>query len=101
MRAYLFILASLAAFRITRLITTDTFPLVAKPRAALLRRYGTSSWSELLTCTYCLGAWIALGILALLKWLGYAHLTWGQVLLIWPALAGAQALLNALDSRLG
>ncbi len=100
MKPYTFILAALGAYRITRLLTTDTLPIVAKPRAGLLRRFGSSSWSELLTCTYCLGAWVSLAALVVAKWAGYMRTSWPHLFLLWPALSGAQALLSALDNRL-
>lgn len=54
----------LAAARLTRLLTRDTFPPVRNVRAALIARTNRSGWSALWVCAWCLGFWVALLVLA-------------------------------------
>lgn len=56
------IVDGLAAARITRLVTQDTFPPAKAAREAWVRRFGQgSSLAELIECGWCAGFWIAAG----------------------------------------
>lgn len=55
---------ALACARLTRLVTTDDFPLVARPRAWVRGRdrsgTGPAHWAaELVSCAWCAGVWCA------------------------------------------
>jgi hypothetical protein len=52
---------SLAAFRITRLVTQDT--ITGKIRERLIEKFGEESpLSELIQCNWCTGVWVAGGV---------------------------------------
>lgn len=77
----LLIICGLATFRITRLITTDDFPPIARPRNWITGEpywvdseskwhypHETASWprhwfGDLITCPWCAGGWVSLGII--------------------------------------
>lgn len=58
----LFIVVSLAAYRLWRLLALDTLPLVRAPRERLelwmAGRWG-DEWSDGIACAWCLGFWCA------------------------------------------
>jgi hypothetical protein len=84
----------LAAFRITRLVVADV--LLDTPRTWLalhLPVYG----AKLITCSYCAGFWISGLVVAAWYFGGRA----GWVVLVVFAVAGAQALLSAVDQAIG
>lgn len=84
----------LASYRITRLVTADV--LLDAPRTWLavhLPLYG----AKLITCAYCAGFWISAAVVA--GW--YFGGRWGWVVLVLFAVAGAQALLSAMDAAMG
>lgn len=57
------VLAVGATARLTRLLTVDELPLVARPRDKIIDRYGTDHWlSYLVTCPWCLGMWVAAAV---------------------------------------
>lgn len=114
MSPLVFVLISLAAYRATVLITTDT--LSAPVRRALLRRWpsrtvalyddsghevaGTGTlkarWQvELVNCGWCIGFWLA-GLAVLVSHgLGLAD-DWGECLLAWWAAAAVVGMLSEL-----
>jgi hypothetical protein len=70
---------ALAAYRLTRLVVKDSFPLLRRTRDRITKRYqldtndlevdtdGTvhNHWVvELLDCPWCAGFWVSLGVLA-------------------------------------
>lgn len=60
------VLLSLASYRGWRLMAEDSFPLAARPRKWLLRRWGpTSLWTEWLVCAWCAGAWWSIAVVAI------------------------------------
>lgn len=76
---FLAVLTCLATYRVTRLIVTDTLPVIATPRWAVVRylatldrdgnitgarRWGTLGWSVayLVTCPWCMSGWVAAGL---------------------------------------
>ena len=124
--ALVLLVLALAAYRITRLVVEDS--LTERPRGWMRRRFplagdqfaGENSrpkrgkplynhtshpqWvasqdtfvGKLLDCTYCSGAWVSAGVFSAWHWGG--PVAWW--ILVAVAVAGAQALLNALDGRL-
>lgn len=58
MTPWVFVYA-LAAYRVTRLITRDSLPPMARLRDHVLDRWGDSGWSELIVCPWCMGFWIS------------------------------------------
>lgn len=55
---------AIAVYRITRLITRDSLPLVARPRDAAQRRWGDRALGELVVCPWCVSFWVALAVIA-------------------------------------
>lgn len=101
MSAFVFALMSLAAYRLTRFITTDTFPPVARIRIFFEERWGDDGdWAEMVSCPYCAGFWVSGLVLAATRAMGLIPLPRPIVFALWLPLAGAQALLSALDSKL-
>lgn len=111
---YVFILLALVAYRITRFVSDDS--LVGLNVASeseisdILYRWGKTAdgddrvwWRGRIvdwgTCTYCCGAWFSLALACLWFWVWPWQLG-REGWLIAGALAGAQALLNALDHRI-
>lgn len=84
----------LASFRITRLITADV--LLDRPRTWLAIHLPAYP-AKLITCAYCAGFWIS--ALVVVAW--YFGGKPGWVVLVVFAVAGAQALLSAIDTALG
>jgi hypothetical protein len=82
----LLVVAGLATFRLTRLIVTDDFPLVAVPRrwvtgepywveAEQKWHYPSEngSWprhwlGELVSCPWCASGWVSLGLVVAVAW---------------------------------
>jgi hypothetical protein len=53
---------ALASARLTRLVTTDTFPPAKAARKAVVARAGSgSSLAELVECAWCAGFWVTAG----------------------------------------
>lgn len=59
-------LMSLAAFRVTRLITDDT--LTVPVRAWVALRFTGGRAAYFITCPWCVGAWISGAVVALVDW---------------------------------
>ena len=57
-------LDALAAFRITRLLTRDSLPPLRKLRETVLDRSGGSPWAVIVECPWCMGFWVACGVIA-------------------------------------
>jgi hypothetical protein len=58
----------LAAYRLTRLVTVDTLPVAVAVRERLTRwsrRSGHTAVAELVECPWCIGFWVALGVVVL------------------------------------
>jgi hypothetical protein len=51
----------LAVYRATRLLQRDDLPPLPALREKLMDRYGTSPWSALLDCPWCLSIWLGFG----------------------------------------
>ena len=56
---------ALATWRLTHLIVEDVFPPIAAAREAVIERFGPdSSVSYLVSCIFCTGVWVAIGVSA-------------------------------------
>jgi hypothetical protein len=95
------IIASLACFRISELITVDDGPgnILLRMRAKL-GGYGLGEDGEPETslgrgiiCPWCVGIWIAAGLAVLLFPVG------PMIVIYWLAIAGGQALLQGIAGR--
>lgn len=53
-----------ATYRLTRLLTRDTFPPTRRLREYVVRRWPKASLSELAVCPWCVSFWIGAGVLA-------------------------------------
>lgn len=60
-----FIITSLAAYRLTRFITTDIMPF-SGIRNFLLDRWDGTIYAEGLTCPACMGAWVSFALVGAL-----------------------------------
>lgn len=69
------VVAVLSVARLTRLITSDTYPPAAWVRDRWARLTHDGPWSELVTCPFCAAPYIAAAVLA---WgvLSGPHWTW-------------------------
>lgn len=98
-KPYVFAVAVLAAYRITRFVIADS--LLGSIRARWFIRWPpTGSQShplgQLLDCSYCTGFWVSAAVFAVAYWGGRV----GFLLLAVWAVAGGQALLSAADRRI-
>ena len=60
---------TLAAFRLTRLITWDDFPPIKAVRDFIIRKSGEgSALAELVSCPFCTSVWVAFGTCAAWYW---------------------------------
>ncbi|MGU7772729.1 hypothetical protein ACV229_21465 [Burkholderia sp. MR1-5-21] len=91
MRLYWLMLGVLAVWRVTHLLAAEDGP--ADAVFHLRRRLGDSVWGRALDCFYCLSIWIALPFA-----IGIGD-TWGERVLLWPALSGGAILAERLAPR--
>ena len=88
-----FIIYMLAAFRVTRLITRDSLPPIARLRDHVLDRWGHNPWSELIVCPWCMGFWVSAVTVVLAS-------SPADPVLRWPATVfAASAIVGLLASR--
>lgn len=90
----LLVLMTLACYRITRLITIDTFPPVEWARRKIVQAERLPKWlGKLVTCYWCSSVWVAAGLTLLVA------LTVGLPLpcLVWPAIAAGSAWISHLE----
>lgn len=107
---WVFLVVSLAAFRITRFVVFDSLiggnldsqskfsrwlDVFAYDSEGNNRTLIRGKIGDLLTCPYCVGAWVSLGVVAVWFY-GSDPVRWGVT--VW-AVAGLQALLSKLDRR--
>lgn len=91
MTALLVVLSVLGAARVTHLISDDS--LMEPFRSWVMRR---SMWLGTgLECTYCVGVWVAAACTGWLAW-RVPSFPWDVDLALWPAIAHAIVLLEAL-----
>ena len=97
-----FFLAALACFRLAELFAFDEGPL--KVFLMIRNMFGAyelgengepkRAWGRLIICPFCIGLWFTLAATLLLWWGSSPQ----HMVLIWLALAGAQA---AIEDRVG
>jgi hypothetical protein len=56
-----FVIDTLAAARIVRLVTEDT---ITEPARAWIDEHAPEKLSDLVTCPWCMGVWVAAGVFA-------------------------------------
>lgn len=93
MSIYWFILGSLAVWRISYLLTSESGP--RDVFATLRDRLAGSVWGGVTSCLYCMSLWIA----APVAWVLGASVT--ERLLLWPALSAAAIIIERLVHRDG
>lgn len=74
---------ALAVYRLSRLVTRDSLPLVKRPREALVRRgqrgHSLTWWAELVTCPWCVSMYLAPIVLGARA---YAEVAWSPLALV-------------------
>jgi hypothetical protein len=106
---WVFLLALLAAYRVTRLVTTDKIaePVTERIRWWFERRWHekhnergsadewNSKWAYMLSCPWCLGFWVS-GVMSVLLSVAYGfdYLT----IIGWLAMSAGIGLIARLDS---
>lgn len=88
MRFYWLLLGALCVWRVTHLLNAEDGPWDVLVR--LRRLAGRGLWGELLDCFYCLSLWIAAPLA------GVLGASWGERLLLWPALSASAILLERI-----
>jgi hypothetical protein len=53
-----------AAYRLTRLLQVDSLPPLPAVRSWLITRYPDHPLIELVSCPWCLGFWVSVGVVA-------------------------------------
>ena len=88
---YWLILGSLAVWRISYLLASESGPwnLLVRMRLGLTRGFG----SEITTCLYCLSLWIAA------PFAFFLGESWKQRLLLWPALSAGAIIVERWANR--
>jgi hypothetical protein len=88
---YWFLLAALATWRITHLLSAEDGPW--NLLASLRRILGTGFWATLVDCFYCLSLWVALPLAFVT---GHSS---RERLLLWPALSAAAIVIERLTKK--
>jgi hypothetical protein len=88
---YWFGVAVLAVWRLTHLLNAEDGPWDAIVR--LRRLAGNGVFGRLMDCFYCLSLWVSAPFAYLL------HPTWGERLLVWPALSAGAILIERITRR--
>lgn len=87
----------LAAFRLTRVVTTDDFPPVELARTRIIEWAGKdSALAKAISCPWCSGWYVSLAVVAIALRYPAAR----KALLV-PAVSGAVGLLATADATLG
>jgi hypothetical protein len=102
----LLLILGLACWRLTRLVTADDFPLIAKPREWVIGEDGTAHegrwyhwFGELISCYWCASGWISLGLTGLAASTALAR-PWQGWLVIWWAVWAVSCLIsNRIEVR--
>lgn len=86
-------LTVLTCYRLTRLLTTDSFPPIVAFRSWISDRWGDDSWQAYLSeCPWCVSVWIAGALVAVLV----ATVGCPYPLLAVPALSATTGLISAV-----
>lgn len=91
------VLVCLATYRVTRLLTADAFPPIAKARLWIARRWGDMSWQAYLSeCPWCVSVYVG-GLVTLGTLFARDD---GLVLpaLVWPTASAVAGLIAAATS---
>lgn len=99
MTALEFLLVALAAYRITRLVTTDT--ILDRQRDWVAVRFGQlGKLHTLVTCPFCAGFWVSCAVLGFALGADLVRLPWEWAIIVAWSIAGAQALCSSIDAKL-
>lgn len=83
----------LTCYRLTRLLTTDSFPPIVAGRIRIAHRWGEHSWQAYLSeCPWCVSVWIAAALVAVVD----ATVGVAYPLLAVPALSATTGILDTL-----
>lgn len=96
MTVFRFVLLTLAAFRLTRLVVSDAWPPTKWLREKIESRTGSDSgWTMLTTCPWCFGVWVTFAVFLV------DHFIWSPpIYLLAPVAASALVgLLGTYDER--
>ena len=91
MTPFVFVLATLAVWRVTHLFVAEDGPFDLLVR--LRRAVGSSVFGSLLDCFYCMSLWVAI---PLALWMGQA---WAEKAVLWLALSAAAILVHRVIER--
>jgi len=91
MQFYWMVLAGLATWRLTHLLSAEDGPwnIVVHLR----RSVGDGFWGTLFDCFHCLSLWFAAPLACVIG------VTWPERLLLWPALSGMACLLELMTAQ--
>lgn len=92
----------LAAYRVTRFLVEDD--LLAPARERVFAKHDPAHGSflgRLISCPFCEGFWVCGAMLAVAHLAGLANWPLRYDLVLWWAVAGGQAMLSAIDGKLG
>ena len=88
-------LAVLATGRVTRLIVHDHWPPIVAFRRWWIGKARAGPWSLLVECHYCVAVYVAVPVVLVGWWSDLAW--WWWLVLAWPGLAYAAAILVSND----
>jgi hypothetical protein len=86
MRIYGLLIGTLAVWRVTHLINAEDGPWDAL--YLLRKKAGPGFWGGLMDCFYCLSLWVSI------PFAGFLGNSWGDRLMLWPALSAGAILLE-------
>lgn len=98
-----FVLATLAAARLTRFVVHDDFPPMEYVRGTYRRLVGYGPWEGLVTCPFCFAPYAAGGLLAL--GIGFDVWTpdlselasWWWIVVVWASMSYLAAMIVVRD----
>jgi len=93
MRWFLFILGSLATFRLSYLITKERGPFAVFERLRSAMPGGRGSAKEWLRCIFCFSL-SASALVCLVLWLGGLNLNWEEWVLSWLSFSAVTLIIN-------
>jgi hypothetical protein len=93
MRWFVFILGSLATFRLSHLFTKESGPCAVFERLRDAMPGGRGSAKEWLSCIFCFSL-SASALVCLALWLGGMNLHWTEWILSWLSFSGVTLIIN-------